>query len=92
MLRGLLKAGKFRSFCPFWISDFSELHRELLKTGQGRLANFQTPHVSNGRFTFENPAAQSPLLWKAGRVNFGGFESFQQSMKMKSTVFKTMNI
>jgi hypothetical protein len=48
--------------CSYWITDFSDLHRELLKAGQGNLAGFEIRQ----KLSFEKRAAQCTPLLKAG--------------------------
>jgi hypothetical protein len=60
--------------CSYWIICFSELHRELFKTGQGQSCRFSNaPSMFPMNISFEKPATQRPPLLKAGQSQFRWF-------------------
>jgi hypothetical protein len=67
----------------FGTTHFSELHRELLKTGQDQIRRFLNPpkYASDEQFCFEKPAAQCPPTLKAGQGNFACSEKTSENSK-----------
>jgi hypothetical protein len=56
--------------CSYWMRDFLELRRELLKAGQSQVNGFEIRQIFfglNNSFSFEKRAAQHPPLLNAAQ-------------------------